>query len=80
MHVKELFIDLKSDPSQWIKGSDYKYSFIGKIPGRIEAGDYIMGIAIVDTTNDKPGIQLAIKDIRKLKGRWFEIETIHVVK
>ena len=57
MQVKELFIDLKSDPSQWIKGSDYKDSFIGKVPTQIEAGGYILGLAIIDTTNNKPGIK-----------------------
>lgn len=78
--TKEILIDQKADPSQWIKGSDYKYSFKGKIPVRIEAGDYILGLAIIDKTNNKPGIQLAIKDLRKLKDGWFEIGTVHVVK
>lgn len=78
--VKELFIDQKSDPSQWIKGSDYKYSFTGNISAKIESGDYILGLAIVDTTNNKPSLRLAIKDLRKLKNGWFEIGTVRVSK
>jgi NOL1/NOP2/fmu family ribosome biogenesis protein len=80
MQVKELFIDEKTDPSQWIKGLDYKYLFKGKLDTKIKAGDYILGLAIIDTTNKKPGIQLAIKDLTKLKNGWTEIETIQVSK
>ncbi len=80
LQIKQLFIDKKTDPSQWLKGSDFKYSFIGNASAKIVAGDYILGLAIIDTTNNKPGIQLAIKDLRKLKNGWIEVETVQVVK
>ena len=80
LEIKKIFIDQKSDPSQWIKGLDIKYSFTGKIPAKIATGDYILGVAIIDTTNNKPGIQLAIDDLRELKNEWFEIGTVRISK
>lgn len=73
-------MDQKADPSEWIKGSDYKYSFTENLPAKIAAGDYILGVAIVDTTNNKPGVQLAIKALRKLKDGWFQVGTVRVHK
>ncbi len=80
MKVKQMFIDEKADPSQWTEGFEYKYSLKGKLAANIEADDYILGLAIVDTTNNKPGIQLAIKDLRKLKSGWFEMGTVKVYR
>lgn len=38
LEVKELFINQQSHPSQWLKGSDFKYSLIVKILTKIEFG------------------------------------------
>lgn len=59
--VVKAFVDLKSEPSNWIKDQPTSYSFNQRI--QLPSGKYTWAIAIVDTTkNNHPGIKLAIKD------------------
>ncbi len=78
--IKEIFIDEQTDPSQWIKGSVNNYLFLVKFSKKLKTGNYTLGLAIIDTTNNKPGIQLAIGNLRKLKNQWFEIGSVKVLK
>lgn len=67
-------------PCSGLKTQNIKYSFTGKIHAKIAAGDYILGLVIIDTINNKPGIQLAIKYLRKLENNWLETGTVHIDK
>lgn len=68
--------DEQSDPSTWIKGKDGKYILETKV--NVPAGNYALGVAIIDTTDgDKPGIRLAIDKAKNIQG-WTVITDIKV--
>src|SRR5699024_3841136 len=58
------------DPSEWLKGDDYKYESNVSF-GNVPSGTYNFGYAIVDTSNDnQPAINLAITDKKTTTG-WY---------
>jgi len=65
------------EPGDWLRGQDYAYSSDVSFPG-VSAGEYDLGVAIVDTTlGDKPAIQLAIMNAKSVEG-WYSIGEILV--
>lgn len=80
MQVRQVFYDPQADPSKWIKGSDCNYSFNGTVSPQIRPGDYIIGLAIIDTSNNTIGLQLAIKNLQKTHNGWYALAAVHVSK
>ncbi len=59
--LKYIFVDKRSDPSEWIKGKtvDYLFSTSAK---KVLPGNYLWGVAIVDTSKDNAkGIEISAK-------------------
>jgi len=60
------------EPGDWIRGPDKVYGSEIRFTG-VSAGEYDLGVAIVDTTlGDKPAIQLAIDGPKSAEG-WYDI-------
>lgn len=79
--VKYLFVDNKAEPSDWIKGKTFTYASSLTIPKSVKRGNYILCVGVTDQQKGNiPGIKLAIKDLRKLKSGWLEIERIYISK
>jgi len=65
------------EPGDWIRGPDKVYGSEIRFTG-VSAGEYDLGVAIVDTTlGDKPAIQLAIDGPKSAEG-WYDIGEIQV--
>ncbi len=76
--LKQQFIDLKAEPSQWVKGAKKEYTSNYKID--VPSGTYKLAVAIVDTSNSNlPGLNLAVKD-SDLKNGWLILSTINITK
>jgi hypothetical protein len=66
--VVKLWIDNDAEPSAWLAGKDYTYTFEVSTAG-IPAGKYRWAVAIIDKTKDNtPGIRLAISGYETVNG------------
>lgn len=58
---KYIFIDKKSDPSEWLKNNAVDYIFSPSLKG-VTAGKYIWGVALVDTSaRNEVGLEISAK-------------------
>lgn len=75
--IRCIAVDHDAEPSVWMKGKDTHYDFTSAID--LPSGDYIMSLAIVDTSLDRlaPGLNLAVKDGCFHDG-WLEISEVAV--
>lgn len=74
--VAAILKDEKADPAAWVRGTDGKYILESRV--NIAAGDYKLGVAIIDTSaDDQPGIRLAIDKENKI-GNWTVVSNITV--
>lgn len=73
------FVDMSSDPSEWIKGiiTTYKYTFT---PENVPAGTYALAIGIVDTSKEgQPvGIELSVKNNIIVGDGWAKVMDVTV--
>jgi hypothetical protein len=75
--VVKLWIDNDAEPSTWLAGKDYAYTFEVSTAG-IPAGKYRWAVAIIDKTKDNtPGIRLAISGYETVNG-WTILETVKI--
>lgn len=74
--VKQVFVDQKAEPSNWLKDNSITNDLKTKI--ELPAGKYTWAIAIVDTTeNNQPAIQLAVEGETTQEG-WIKLNEIQV--
>ena len=73
------FIDMDSDPSEWLKGNETSYEF-QFVPENIQAGKYTLAAGIVDTSKEgNPiGIELAVDKSRLTAEGWAVISEVLV--
>lgn len=73
------FIDMDSDPSEWLKGNETSYEF-RFVPENIQAGKYTLAAGIVDTSKEgNPiGIELAVDKSRLTAEGWAVISEVLV--
>ena len=65
------WIDEDAEPSQWLSNQRKNYTYEVSLDG-ISKGNYQWAVAIVDKTKDnKPGINIGIKDKEKKDGWTF---------
>lgn len=75
-NVRQIYVDQKSEPSNWLKDKPVSYDF--KQGLRLAPGNYQWAVAIVDTTEDnRPGIKLAIKG-EATKSGWVKLSDVQV--
>lgn len=73
-----LWVDRKTEPSDWKNGSIYKNIFIGDVPQNINRQTYSFAFSIVDVTKDcEPSIALAVKD--NVEKKWIKLNNITVL-
>lgn len=66
--IVKIWIDEDAEPSTWLYGNNYTYEKTIRLT-ELEPGEYQWAIAIIDKTrNNKPGIKLAIKNEKRVKG------------
>jgi hypothetical protein len=53
-----IFYDEDAKPCDWTYGTPKSYTFSTSLSG-VEKGSYVWGVAILDVTKKKPGIQIA---------------------
>ncbi len=76
--AKQVYIDTKAEPSEWLKDSPSLNSFTTQVT--LPAGEYTWAVAIVDTTKEnKPAIQLAVNNETTDEG-WVKLMTVQVKK
>lgn len=74
--IKQIIVDDKAEPSQWIKVSDKKYKLETTL--NVPEGKYTLAVAVVDVTKQNtPGINLAVT-IKPLSNGWIPISTIKI--
>lgn len=74
--VKEIFINDKCEPSDWIKDSPTTYDFKAKVTA--PAGKYTWAVAIIDIEKaNKPAIKLAVNDETTADG-WVKLLDVQV--
>ncbi len=75
-NAKEVFVDKKSEPSDWIKDAPVTYDFETAV--NLPAGNYTWAVAIVDTQKEnKPAIELAVNDETTEEG-WVKLLDMQV--
>lgn len=76
-NVKKTWVDTKTDPSEWVDGNPFPYSF--NITMDVPAGSYTWAIGIVDTAKDtsKTGIELAVNGEVTSDG-WLKLASVKV--
>lgn len=75
-NAKKIFVDEKSEPSDWLKDNPVTYDFKAKVD--LPAGNYKWAVAIVDTEKEnKPAIQLAVSNETTAEG-WVELLSVTV--
>lgn len=73
-----MFIDEQAHPHDWIKGTPTEYTFSFALD-RVEKGDYIWAVGIVDTQcDDKIGIQIAAKQNLTSQG-WLKLTSAAIL-
>lgn len=76
-NLKQVWIDHKSEPSQWLHNKSYSYTYPITFKN-LPKGTYQWAVAIVDQTkNIRPGIKLAVKDKQEKEG-WILLENINL--
>ena len=75
--VKKVYIDTKTDPSEWVDGTAFPYTLDGTLD--VPAGKYTWAIGIVDTTGDtsKTAIKLAVNGDITSRG-WLKLSDMTV--
>ncbi len=77
--IRHTFVDMQSDPSQWIAGAPVTYTFKAVTNG-VEAGSYRWAVAIVDTSRGDAvkGINLALPAERLTPDGWARLTEVQV--
>lgn len=76
-NVVQLIIDTKAEPSEWIKGKEFRYAVADQVD-QLPEGNYTLAVAIVNTQNEnRPEIKLAIADTQPI-NRWYPIGSLEV--
>ncbi|RAV31075.1 DUF4832 domain-containing protein [Sinomicrobium soli] len=74
--VVKVFVDEKSEPSEWLKDTPSSYDF--EVDVDLDAGKYTWAVAIVDTSEDNhPAINLAVNEEITAKG-WVKLMDLQV--
>ena len=75
--VVKVYVDEQAEPSSWLYGKESPHYSLSLTENDIPAGQYRLGISIVDTRKDNaPGIRLAVKE-QEIDG-WYIVRDITV--
>ncbi|MBD0834751.1 hypothetical protein [Aestuariibaculum suncheonense] len=68
-------VDLKANPGDWVKDSNYCYKTKLNIPKEIKLEDYYLVTGIINGNTKKPEIELALSEAPK--DNWYKITDIN---